>query len=98
MKHKHKPIEQLLTWLVLLFAFACGFAGTAAAQGIPLTSGPIDGISHDATPIDLAQYGYVEEEYFIEGVATSYMPEIRRTIKRAFSSVAPSTPSVLTVR
>jgi len=38
----------------------------------PITSG--GGIPQTATPIDLAARGYVEEEYFVSGTASSYEP------------------------
>ena len=33
---------------------------------------PAHGYSYNSTPVDLAKYGYVEEEFFIEGKANSY--------------------------
>src|ERR1700730_3373638 len=42
----------------------------------PTVTGPITGGCNakpfTATPIDLASYGYVEQEYFFEGIATAY--------------------------
>ncbi len=50
----------------------CGLALVTPAQADPTVTGPIAGTPFDASPIDLAAYGYVEEEYFLEGTATSY--------------------------
>ena len=52
-------------------------AATEASTVTPPTvTGPITGGTmgkpFDAAPIDLASFGYVEEEYFIEGEATAY--------------------------
>ncbi len=48
----------------------------ASASTGPTVTGPITGGStgkpFNAAPIDLAAFGYVEEEYFIEGDATAY--------------------------
>ncbi len=62
-------------------AIACGGA-VAEAQQAPTVEGPIpvnsklgypfDAASHQQTPIDLARYGYVEEEYFLHGAANVY--------------------------
>ena len=41
----------------------------------PAVAGPISGPgspSIDSTTLDLASYGYVEEEFFVSGTATSY--------------------------
>ncbi|HWZ73009.1 MAG TPA: alpha/beta hydrolase domain-containing protein [Casimicrobiaceae bacterium] len=56
--------------LVVLLTAATAFAGTV--------TGPITGGAHGwpfgapSAAVDLAKYGYVEEEYFIEGTANSY--------------------------
>ena len=51
-------------------------ASTEASIAIPALTGPITGGTmgkpFDAAPIDLASYGYVEEEFFIEGDASAY--------------------------
>jgi hypothetical protein len=52
--------------------------GTGVAQ--PTVTGPVTGGVHDqpfnAMPSGLAdQYGYVEEEFFLEGDATAYLPQ-----------------------
>ncbi len=48
----------------------------SGAGALPTVTGPITGGSmgkpFTAAPIDLASFGYVEEEYFIEGNATAY--------------------------
>lgn len=73
----------LRTALVLV-SLGPAFVGMAAAQDalVPTVSGPVasQGKPGDparnyvfyATPMDLAQAGYVEEEYFIAGTATRY--------------------------
>jgi Alpha/beta hydrolase domain len=59
-----------------LFLLAVLLTATTASAGT--VTGPISGGAHGwafATPgaaVDLAKYGYVEEEYFIEGNANSY--------------------------
>jgi hypothetical protein len=78
----------LLVAVVTLAAAGCGANGSSSpAQGpvdasieggvaAPVVTGPITGGStgkpFTAAPLDLASYGYVEEEYFIEGDATAY--------------------------
>jgi hypothetical protein len=46
------------------------------SAGLPVVTGPITGGStgkpFTATPLDLASYGYVEQEYFFAGTATAY--------------------------
>ena len=88
--------------------------GADVAQ--PTVTGPITGGTHgeqfNAMPTGLAdRYGYVEEEYFIEGEATAYQPEgelqrgralgasprpARRRTGRASSSAAPPMPTTST--
>ncbi len=58
-------------------ARASADASTDASSGtVPTVTGPITGGStgkpFNAAPIDLASYGYVEEEFFLEGKATAY--------------------------
>jgi hypothetical protein len=65
-------MQRQITRLGLLFILACGYAVTASAQAAPTTTGPIAGIPNNAESLDLADFGYVEEEYFIEGAATAY--------------------------
>lgn len=46
------------------------------SEGVPVVTGPITGGStgkpFTAAPLDLASFGYVEEEYFFGGTATGY--------------------------
>jgi hypothetical protein len=51
-------------------------AGDAGGGPLPAVTGPITGgcvgRPFTAAPLNLASYGYVEEEYFFEGTATAY--------------------------
>ncbi len=53
-----------------------GADGGGSATTLPVVTGPITGGStgkpFTATPLDLASYGYVEQEYFFAGTATAY--------------------------
>jgi hypothetical protein len=58
-------------------------AASAAGTDVPTVSGPVTGGTKDhpffsfasqPSPIDLAAHGYVEEEYFLSGTASSYTP------------------------
>lgn len=65
-----------------LVAAIVGMAGltarATAAAGTPQVSGPVTGGRHGwplgSYPTDLSRFGYIEEEYFLEGVATNYRP------------------------
>jgi Alpha/beta hydrolase domain len=50
--------------------------GGASAGSLPVVTGPITGGStgkpFTAAPLDLASYGYVEQEFFFAGTATAY--------------------------
>lgn len=51
--------------------------GASEEGDMPTITGPITtggGIPQTATPIDLASRGYVEEEFFVSGVASGYEP------------------------
>jgi hypothetical protein len=68
----------VLAFLTLSLAFAATVnPGTVKVTGpvantTPL-SDPAHGYSYNSTPVDLAKQGYVEEEFFIEGTANSYV-------------------------
>jgi hypothetical protein len=54
--------------------------GPGGDAAVPTVTGPVTGGTHGkpflAMPAELReQYGYVEEEYFIEGEATAYAPD-----------------------
>lgn len=53
-----------------------GSDGGGSASTLPVVTGPITGGStgkpFTATPLDLASFGYVEQEYFFAGTATAY--------------------------
>jgi hypothetical protein len=82
----NEPARGLLLSLALgasaVVAVGAPPARAAAATAVPEVVGPIPSTatpgdpSHDyvfyATPMDLAKVGYVEQEYFIKGVATRY--------------------------
>jgi Alpha/beta hydrolase domain len=54
---------------------ASGARGGDAGGALPVVTGPVTGGSGKpvtATPLDLTAYGYVEQEYFLEGEATAY--------------------------
>lgn len=55
----------------------------ATDRTTPTVTGPVTGgsrgypffsFAQQPSPVDLAAYGYVEEEFFLEGTATSYVP------------------------
>src|SRR5262249_11426972 len=58
----------------------------AAVRGgvaVPSTSGPITGPgspSLDSTTFGLAPFGYVEDEFFVTGTATSYVSDLRLSL------------------
>jgi Alpha/beta hydrolase domain len=60
----------------LLAAVFVGGGSSAVAN--PIVSGPITGGTHGfpfmSSALDLSQYGYTEEEYFLEGTATHNQP------------------------
>lgn len=67
----------------LLLTAAASTAGMAQAAPSPIpavgqatVTGPVTGGEHGfpgmATPVDLAAYGYVEQEFFLNGIATAY--------------------------
>src|SRR5262245_22592158 len=68
----------------VLVAFVLAAAGAAAAAPDPVVTGPVasggtpGAAAHNytffATKHDLGAYGYVEEEFFIEGTANRYTP------------------------
>jgi hypothetical protein len=76
-----------------LFMPLCALAAGPSSASVPLPSvtvtGPIalttplrdpaHGYPYNATPIDLAKHGYVEEEFFIEGKANSYITPAGQT-------------------
>src|SRR5580700_10845122 len=60
----------------------CGFLAAAMLPAVTVTGpiasttplrDPAHGYPYNATPIDLANQGYVEEEFFLEGRANSYI-------------------------
>lgn len=63
---------QIRNYLAFLCILACSALLAAPAQAQPTVTGPIAGMPHDATPVDLAAHGYIEEEFFIEGTASAY--------------------------
>lgn len=78
--------KKLLTPVIGLFVFLCFTLFTAspslyAAAPIPNVTGPIpvtvdsypfNAANHSAVPQNLSKFGYVEEEYFVSGVANVY--------------------------
>ncbi|HMD46832.1 MAG TPA: alpha/beta hydrolase domain-containing protein [Acidimicrobiales bacterium] len=82
--HARRPLRTLIAlavaagaWAIAPVAARTAVASTAdgpaAAVSGPVTTGTI--IEPAAvTTYDLAQYGYVEHEYFVSGTATSYRP------------------------
>src|SRR5262249_7096541 len=69
---------------ILMLVSAAGFSQTAATSmpAAPTVTGPIarttalkspeHGYPFNATPMDLAKQGYIEEEFFIEGTGSRY--------------------------
>jgi hypothetical protein len=66
----------------------CGFLAAALLPAVTVTGpiasttplrDPAHGYPYNATPIDLAKQGYVEEEFFLEGQANSYITPAGRT-------------------
>src|SRR6186713_2218894 len=67
----HRPSTTFLAALLCMSGAASVYADVPA----PAVAGPISGPespSIDSTRLDLASYGYVEEEFFVSGTATSY--------------------------
>lgn len=71
----------VLAAVVAAFAFAISTAASAEVVPVPTVTGPIpvDGDSHPfnsagraVVPVDLPAFGYVEEEYFLSGLANVY--------------------------
>ena len=83
-----------LSWIFVVFLTV---ASATAAVPNPIVSGPIPvtvplgDSSHDypqmATQLDLASYGYVEEEFYLQGTATRY------DVPRIPAGAAPATSS-----
>jgi hypothetical protein len=61
-----------IQFMALLYVVTCSSLLATSAQADTTVTGPIPGTPFDASPIDLAAHGYVEEEYFIEGTASAY--------------------------
>jgi hypothetical protein len=66
----------------------CGFLAATFLPAVTVTGpiasttplrDPAHGYPYNATPIDLAKKGYVEEEFFLEGQANSYITPAGRT-------------------
>src|SRR5215471_17517999 len=54
-----------------------------AGVAVPSTSGPITGPgspSLDSTTFGLAPFGYVEDEFFVTGTATSYVSDVALSV------------------
>ena len=78
--------EKLLTTVTGLFVFLCftlfaALSSLHAAALIPIVTGPIpvtgdshpfNAANHSAVPQDLSKFDYVEEEYFVSGIANVY--------------------------
>lgn len=64
--------ERLVQYVGLLCVVTCSLLIVAPAEADSAVSGPIAGNPNDATPVDLAAFGYVEEEFFLEGIASAY--------------------------
>jgi hypothetical protein len=72
--------RRLVVVLLAVFGFGFAAAGSALAAGppvpVPNVTGPIavtpDSYPFLATDIDLSKYGYVEEEYFLDGNGYTY--------------------------
>ncbi|MCZ7531266.1 MAG: alpha/beta hydrolase domain-containing protein [Acidimicrobiia bacterium] len=68
-----RAVAALLIGVVVV---SCG--GPDGESGNSTVTGPVTGGSHGfpatSAPVDLAADGYVEEEFFLEGTATSYEP------------------------
>ncbi len=72
----------------LLVAFASlVLANQPDAERSIKFSGPVEGgqrgYAYSASIVDLATYGYVEEEYFVSGTAHSYLPVAGTTLDRS---------------
>ena len=63
-------------WVFPVLALLLALTPPARAADVPTISGPVSGGTHGrpftSSLADLAASGYVEEEYFIAGTATSY--------------------------
>jgi Alpha/beta hydrolase domain len=71
----------LLVFLVLLSSLLLIAASEPASTvNVPTVTGPITGGKGTptliSTTIDLAEFGYTQEEYFIEGTATAYTSDV----------------------
>ena len=73
---KRRLVTAVLAVIGLAFAFASPASAAAPAVPVPNVTGPIAVTENSypflATDIDLSQYGYVEEEFFIDGNALTY--------------------------
>ncbi|HLG86761.1 MAG TPA: alpha/beta hydrolase domain-containing protein [Alphaproteobacteria bacterium] len=72
-------IVPMLTMAALILAAAPSGAVGAEAAAMPLVSGPVTGGARGqpktAAAMDIAQQGYVEQEFFVEGMARSFAPK-----------------------
>ena len=62
--------------VVTAILFVGALAGRAGGSDAPMVSGPVEGGERGrpftSATFDLSAHGYVEEEYFLEGVAITY--------------------------
>ncbi len=64
----------------ILIALAALLASPASAVPDPVVNGPIPGAPNVPNPlIDISAFGYVEEEFFVSGSATSYTSAVPLT-------------------
>jgi len=89
------------------FVSAMAGAARAAVVPIPAVSGPIpvtgdsypfNSASRQLVPVDLAEFGYVEEEYFLSGLANVYEWDVLFETIRVRTPNAPYTNRILVRR
>jgi Alpha/beta hydrolase domain len=84
---------------IALLAVALSVGGAAASAASPTVTGPVSGGSGAILPpnlngFDLAQVGYEQSEYFLEGTANAYVPTAPLTSDGMWS-VTPGTASTV---
>jgi hypothetical protein len=88
---------------IALLAVVLSVGGAAASAASPTVSGPVTGGSGAIQPpnlntFDLAQVGYQQSEYFLQGTASAYTPSPGPLTSDGMWTVAPASTAPYTTR